>query len=341
MSQAEQRVELVAGDEAGERLDSWLAARLDVSRSRATQLIEQGRVTLNGAVPRKRDRPVPGDRVAVVIPAPAPSPLTPEAIPFTIVHQDDDLLVIDKPPGLVVHPAPGNPTGTLVNALLHAVDDLSGIGGVLRPGIVHRLDKDTSGLMIVAKHDEAHRTLSEALKRREIRRAYLAAAWGHLAEDEVGVDAPIGRHPTLRRRMAVVPDGRPSRTRFIRLERWRAADLVRAELETGRTHQIRVHLLHLGHPVVGDRTYAPERHKGFGGPERGWAAGLARRVGRQFLHATELRFTHPRTGEAMRFDSPLPPDLAEAAEWARAAGASGAGGAGGAPASGATGGVDE
>jgi 23S rRNA pseudouridine1911/1915/1917 synthase len=314
---ADQPIELLAGDGEGERLDSWLAARLDISRSRAAQLIEEGRVTLNGAVPKKRDRPAPGDRVQVVIPPPEPSHLAPEAIPLTIVYQDDDLLVIDKPPGLVVHPAPGNPSGTLVNALLHAVGDLSGIGGVLRPGIVHRLDKDTSGLMVVAKHDEAHRTLSAELKARRIKRAYLAAAWGHLPKDDIGVDAPIGRHPTERRRMAVVADGRPARTRFFRVERWRAADLVRAELETGRTHQIRVHLLHIGHPVVGDRTYAPERHRGFGGPERAWAAGLAKRVPRQFLHATELRFTHPRTGDEMCFESPLPPDLAAAAEWAR------------------------
>jgi 23S rRNA pseudouridine1911/1915/1917 synthase len=318
---ADERVELVAGDEAGgERLDSWLAARLAVSRSRATQLIEQGRVTLNGVVPKKRDRPVPGDRVAVVIPVPAPSHLSAEDIPLTIVYQDDDLLVIDKPPGLVVHPAPGNPSGTLVNALLHAVGDLSGIGGVLRPGIVHRLDKDTSGLLVVAKHDDAHRALSAELRARKIRRTYLVAAWGRMAEDEVKVDAPIGRHPHDRKRMAVMPDGRPARTRFVRLERWRAADLLRAELETGRTHQIRVHLLHLGHPVVGDHVYAPDRHKGFGGPERAWAAGLAKRVPRQFLHATELRFTHPRTGERMRFDSPLPPDLTAAAEWARGSG---------------------
>ena len=317
MSPPEEHVRLLAGDDAGERLDTWLAARLDVSRSRAAQLIEEGRVTLNGAATKKRDRPAPGDHVEVRIPPPAPSHLAPEAIPLTIVHQDDDLLVIDKPAGLVVHPAPGNPTGTLVNALLHAVGDLSGIGGVLRPGIVHRLDKDTSGLMVVAKHDEAHRTLSAELKARRVRRAYLAAAWGHLPQDQVAVDAPIGRHSTERKRMAVVPDGRPARTRFIRLERWRAAELVRAELDTGRTHQIRVHLLHLGHPVVGDATYAPDRHRGFGGPERAWAAGLARRVRRQFLHAAELRFTHPRTGEPMRFDSPLPPDLAAAAEWAR------------------------
>jgi 23S rRNA pseudouridine1911/1915/1917 synthase len=313
----DERIELLAGDEAGERLDTWLAARLDVSRSRAAQLIEEGRVTLNGATPKKRDRPGPGDRVEVRIPPPVPSHLAAEDIPLTIAYQDDDLLVIDKPPGLVVHPAPGNAGGTLVNALLHAVGDLSGIGGVLRPGIVHRLDKDTSGLMVVAKHDDTHRTLSAELKARRIRRAYLAAAWGHLPQDEIAVDAPIGRHRTERKRMGVVPDGRPARTRFFRLERWRAADLLRAELDTGRTHQIRVHLLHLGHPVVGDGTYAPDRHKGFGGPERAWAAGLAKRVPRQFLHATELRFTHPRTGQPMRFDSPLPPDLAAAAEWAR------------------------
>lgn len=310
---------LVAGDEAGDRLDSWLAARMGISRSRAAQLVEEGRVLLNGAPPKKRDRPAPGDVVEVRVPPPEPSPLAPQDIPLAIAYQDEDLLVIDKPAGLVVHPAPGNAQGTLVNALLHAVHDLSGIGGVLRPGIVHRLDKDTSGLMVVAKNDDAHRILSDELKARRIRRAYLAAAWGHLPSDEMGVDAPIGRHATERTRMAVTADGRPARTRFRRLERWRAADLVRAELETGRTHQIRVHLLHVGHPVVGDGTYAADRHRAFGGPERAWAAGLAKRVQRQFLHATELRFTHPRTGEAMAFQSPLPPDLAAAAEWARGA----------------------
>lgn len=313
----EARTELVAGEEAGGRLDAWLAGRLDVSRSRAAQWIEEGRVTLNGAAPKKRDRPSPGDRVVVCLPPAEPSALTPEDIPLAIVHQDADLLVLDKPPGLVVHPAPGHRSGTLVNALLHAVGDLSGIGGVLRPGIVHRLDRDTSGLMVVAKHDAAHRALADALKARRVRRVYLAAAWGHLPEDEVPVDAPIGRHPTERKRMAVVEGGRPARTRFRRLERWRAADLLRAELDTGRTHQIRVHLLHLGHPVVGDRTYAPERHRAVSGPDRAWAAGLARRVPRQFLHAAELRFTHPRTGEPLEFRSPLPPDLAAAAEWAR------------------------
>lgn len=319
MSPAEgETVELVAGDEAGDRLDAWLAGRMEVSRSRAARWIEEGRVTLNGAAPKKRDRPAPGDVVRVRIPAPRPSHLGPEDIPLSIVHQDADLLVIDKPAGLVVHPGAGNPSGTLVNALLHAVGDLSGIGGVLRPGIVHRLDRDTSGLMVVAKNDDAHRALADELKARRIRRVYLAAAWGHLADDEVRVDAPIARHPAERKRMAVVEGGRSAITRFRRLERWQGADLLRAQLETGRTHQIRVHLLHLGHPVVGDRTYAPERHRAVSGPDRAWAAGLAKRVPRQFLHAAELRFTHPRSGEPMEFHAPLPPELAAAAEWARA-----------------------
>ena len=310
-------LELVAGEGAAGRLDAWLAARLDVSRSRAAQWIEEGRVTLNGAPVRKKDPVAPGDRLAVDVPAPEPSGVSAEDIPLHIVYQDADLAVIDKPAGLVVHPAAGHRTGTLVNALLHAVGDLSGIGGVLRPGIVHRLDKDTSGLLLVAKHDDAHRRLSDELKRRQLRRTYLTACWGHLPDDAVTVEAPIGRHLTQRLKMAVVEGGRPARTHFRRLERWRAADLLQAELDTGRTHQIRVHLLHLGHPVVGDATYAPERAKGFGGPERGWALALAKRVPRQFLHAAELRFTHPRTGEPMRFESPLPPDLAAAAEWAR------------------------
>ncbi len=315
----EERRELLVEEETGDRLDAWLAGRLDVSRSRAAALIEEGNVLLNGAPPKKRDRPRAGDRVEVRLPPPEPSSAAPEAIPLEIVYQDADLVVLDKPAGLVVHPAPGNPAGTLVNALLHAVRDLSGIGGELRPGIVHRLDKDTSGLMIVAKNDEAHRRLSDDLKARRIRRAYLAAAWGHLPSDSLTVDAPIARHPTERKRMAVVPGGRHAVTHFRRLERWRAADLVRAELETGRTHQIRVHLLHVGHPVVGDQTYAVGRERGVSGADRAWAAALAKRVPRQFLHAAELRFRHPRTGAEMHFEAPLPPDLAAAAEWARGA----------------------
>lgn len=303
----------------GERLDRYLSSRLpELSRSRVAQLIEEGHVRVNGRPARKSEKPAAGDVVEIEIPAPEPYEAAPEDIPLNIVYEDRDLLVIDKPAGLVVHPAPGHPSGTLVNALLHHVRDLSGIGGVLRPGIVHRLDRDTSGLLIVAKHDMAHRRLAHSLKRREIRRRYVAAAWGHLREDRVTVDAPIGRSPTDRKRMAVVPDGRPATTHLRRLERWVAADLLGVELETGRTHQIRVHLASIGHPVVGDRTYAPHATRGFSGRARRWAEELDRRVPRQFLHATSLEFVHPRTGEALRFESPLPPELEAVAEWARA-----------------------
>jgi 23S rRNA pseudouridine1911/1915/1917 synthase len=310
------RITVGAAEETG-RLDAFLAARLpQLSRSRVAQLLAGGRVLVNGELPRKSYRPAPGDVIEVSVPPAAAAAAVAEDIPLVIVHDDPDLIVIDKPAGLVVHPAPGHPSGTLVNALLHHVRDLSGVGGVLRPGIVHRLDRDTSGLMLVAKNDATHRALSAALKQRRIRRLYLAAAWGHLADDEITVDAPVGRAPRDRKRMAVTPTGRRAVTRLTRLARWRAADLVQAELETGRTHQIRVHLAHLGHPVVGDRTYGANALRGISGPDRGWAARLDRMVARQFLHAAELRFDHPRTGEAVRFRSELPPDLAAAAAWA-------------------------
>lgn len=323
----EERREIVVGADAGGRLDGWLAEQVGLSRSRAAQLIEEGRVRLNGTAGRKSNRPAAGDVVEVRLPAPEPSEIAAEQIALDVVYQDADLLVVNKPAGMVVHPAAGHRSGTLVNALLHAVGDLSGIGGVLRPGIVHRLDKDTSGLMIVAKHDEAHRVLADALRARHVKRFYLTAAWGHLAEETRVVDAPIARHPTERKRMAVVQGGRRALTRFQLLERWRAADLLRVELETGRTHQVRVHLLHIGHPVVGDRTYSVGREKGVSGADRTWAQALAKRVPRQFLHAAELRFLHPRTGEEMRFEAPLPVELAVAAEWARGKG-TGGGGAG-------------
>jgi len=307
----------VAEAQSGTRIDSLIALLIpEVSRSRAAALVEAGEVRLNGQPPRKSARPVAGDVIEVNIPAPTETTVRPQDIPLTICYQDADLLVIDKPAGLVVHPSAGHPDGTLVNALLHHVSDLSGIGGVLRPGIVHRLDRDTSGLLLVAKHDEAHRSLSQALRQRLIRRVYLAAAWGHLRSERLRVEAPIARAPSDRKRMAVVAEGRPAATRFERLERWRAADLLRAELETGRTHQIRVHLAHIGHPVVGDRLYGPSRLP-ISGPNRRWAQQLAGQVPRQFLHATQLQFTHPRTGEALSFESALPPVLAAAAEWAR------------------------
>lgn len=309
------RVE-VPPEAAGERLDAFIAAVVsDLSRSRAVQLITDGQVLLNGKAARKSERVEPGDVVELEVPAPAPSSVEPEAIPLDVVHEDEDLVVLVKPAGLVVHPAPGHRTGTLVNALLHHIDDLSGIGGVKRPGIVHRLDKDTSGLMIVAKHDRAHRSLASALKRREIRRIYLAACWGHLQTDRLTVDAPVGRSGRDRKRMAVREGGRPAVTHFERIARWPAADLVRARLETGRTHQIRVHLAHIGHPVVGDPVYGTAGARGISGRDRAWASELERRVPRQFLHAERLVFVHPRTGEQLTFDAPPPPDLAAVLDW--------------------------
>jgi len=312
---------LIVGDEPQQhRLDAWLAAQLpELSRSRIAQLLADEHVLVNGEPARKSRRPEPGDVIDVALPAPVSDRVEPEAIPLDIVYQDTDVAVLNKPAGMVVHPAPGHRQGTLVHALLHHLTDLSGIGGVLRPGIVHRLDRDTSGLMLVAKNDAAHRSLAAALKRREVRRIYLAAAWGHLRADDVVVEQPIARSPTHRQRMAVVEGGRTARTRLHRLERWRAADFIRAELDTGRTHQIRVHLAYLGHPVVGDAVYGGAGARGISGPDRAWAQALEKRTPRQFLHAAELGFRHPRTGEPMHFTAALPDDLAAAAEWARGA----------------------
>jgi 23S rRNA pseudouridine1911/1915/1917 synthase len=311
-----ERMTLTVG-ESGARLDSWLASQVSsLSRSRIAKLIEEGRIHVNGRVPRKSEVIVAGDAVEIEIPAAAPSTVDAEDIPLTIIYQDDDLAVIDKPPGLVVHPAPGHRGGTLVNALLHHLKDLSGIGGVMRPGIVHRLDKDTSGLLLIAKNDDAHRALSAALKKRDIKRIYHVAAWGHLRQESVTVDAPIARSHNERQRMAVLESGRRAVTHFRRLSIWPAAELLRAELDTGRTHQIRVHLAHIGHPVVGDSVYGGGASRGMSGPSQSWARALDRQVKRQFLHAVELSLLHPRTGEPMRFQSDLPPDLAAPAAWA-------------------------
>ena len=300
----------------GSRLDAWLSGEIGLSRTRAAALIEEGGVLLNGEAPRKSETVSEGDRIEVELPLPRPAVAEPEPLPLDIVHEDDHLLVVDKAAGMVVHPAAGHPSGTMVNALLYHVKDLSGIGGTLRPGIVHRLDRDTSGLLVVAKNDATHQALSRALKQRRVRRLYLAATWGHLPEAHLRVDEPIGRDPRHRKRMAVVETGRRAVTRIRVRERWRAAELLDVGLETGRTHQIRVHLAHLGHPVVGDRAYGAGWERGMGGPDRRWAKELARRTPRQFLHATKLGFEHPVTGESMRFRSSLPADLASVVAWA-------------------------
>ena len=307
---------LTVGRGSGVRLDAWLARRLDLSRTRAARLVEQGLVRVEGRPVKKSAAVEAGQRVEVEIPPPEPTRLEPEDIPLAVVYEDDALLVVDKPAGLVVHPAPGHPRGTLVNALLHHVTDLAGVGGRRRPGIVHRLDRDTSGLLVVAKHDAAHRALSAELAARKVGRTYLAAAWGHLRDTPMTVDAPIGRDPRVRQRMAVVEGGRPAVTHLRVRERWVAAELLEVRLETGRTHQIRVHLKHIGHPVVGDSVYGARWERGMAGPARRWAGELARRAGRQFLHACALSFTHPASGTPLSFRSPLPPDLAEVAEWA-------------------------
>jgi len=308
-------------EETDDRLDARLADRLRLSRSRVAELVADGLVRVNGSPVRKSQRLREGDEVEVTVPAPPPTAVIPEPIPIEVVYEDEHLAVVDKAAGLVVHPAPGHSSGTLVNALLHRLGGLSSLGEPDRPGIVHRLDKDTSGLMVVARTDDAHRVWTRAIGRREIRRGYLAAAWGHVQEDEFDVDQPIGRDPKQRQRMAVVATGRPSLTHFRRLERWRAADLLAVRLHTGRTHQIRVHLRSVGHPVVGDPIYAPRWQKGLLGAGGRWADEFDRRAGRLFLHAARLAFLHPATGEDMSFTSPLPEPLQGAVEWARNAGA--------------------
>ena len=238
----------------------------------------------------------PGEEISVAFAPPQRVDLPAQAIPLTVVYQDPDLVVIDKPPGLVVHPAPGHPAGTVVNALLNLCPDLAGIRGSIRPGIVHRLDKDTSGLLVVAKNDRAHQSLSDQLKERTVQKEYLALGAGEPSPREGVIDAPIARDPHDRKRMGIVEGGRAARTRYAVAERFGRSSLVRAYPETGRTHQIRVHFAAIGHPIAGDPIYA---------------AGPTRRLApRQFLHAARLSFAHPSTGEVLTFEAPLPPDLA-------------------------------
>ncbi|HYM92022.1 MAG TPA: RluA family pseudouridine synthase, partial [bacterium] len=293
----------------GRRLDVVVAGRFpQYSRSRVATLAGRGQVLVDGRSQKPAFRLRAGQRVRVLAPPSDPVVVAPQPIPLQIVHEDADILVIDKPAGMTVHPAPGHPNGTLVNAVLAHVPDLSGIAGPLRPGVVHRLDKDTSGLLVIAKTDAAYRSLVAQLRARAVTRVYLALVRGTVREDRGVISAPIGRHPVHRTRMAVVPHGRPAVTHVTVRERLEGATLVECRLETGRTHQIRVHLRHIGHPVLGDPVY--------GGGDGG--------IGRQALHAARLEFTHPRTGERIVCTAPLPEDFARALDTLRRAGSPGA-----------------
>jgi 23S rRNA pseudouridine1911/1915/1917 synthase len=294
-------VELFA-DHDGERLDAFLARRCgqELSRSFAHKLIVEGLVTVNGAPSKPSHRLERGDDVVVLVPPPQAMTLEAEPIPLRIVHQDEDIIVVDKPAGLTVHPAAGHPGGTLVNALLTVCPELASIRGTLRPGIVHRLDKDTSGLLVVAKNERAQANLARQIKDHEVHKVYLALVQGCVEPPQGVIDAPIGRHPRRRQRMAVVEGGRAAQTRY-RVREFLddegvAYSLVEVEPLTGRTHQIRVHFASIGRPVVGDKLY-------------GKASPL---VGRQFLHAWRLGFRLPASGRYQEFESPLAADLREA-----------------------------
>ena len=288
----------VAPERAGLRLDRFLALELpDFSRSRLQTLIDEGFVRLNTQVTRPRELVQTGDRVELQLPALEKIDTAPEAIPLQILFEDNDLLVLDKPAGMVVHPGAGNQEHTLVNALLHHCATLSGIGGKERPGIVHRLDKETSGCLVVAKNDSAHRELSKQFAGRTLKKMYLALVSGRLKKTTGRIDAPIARHPVHRQRMSIskTSRGRSALTEYRVLRAGGEMSLVECTLHSGRTHQIRVHLHHLGHPVIGDKLYAPKGSKAFP---------------RQMLHASGLGFAHPRTGEWKEFEAPLPPDFA-------------------------------
>ncbi|MCH8064038.1 MAG: RluA family pseudouridine synthase [Chloroflexi bacterium] len=278
----------------GDRLDRFLDERCeDLSRSRLQRLISEGMVTLEGRPTKAGVRLRKGQSVEVTVPEPVESRLEPQDIPVSVVYQDDDLAVVDKPAGLVVHPAPGHPDGTLVNALLAMCPDLQGIGGTVRPGIVHRLDKDTSGLMVVAKNERAHKHLSAQLKARKFKKLYTALVCGHLASGRAAIEADIGRDPGNRKRMAVVDSGKAATTHYEVIGYYEAYTLVEVRLETGRTHQIRVHFTAIGHPVAGDETYGVKTQ------------GLPR----QFLHASMLGFRLPSDDSWVEFSSELPEDL--------------------------------
>ena len=293
---------------AGEtRLDRFLAGQdVGLTRSQLHRIVVEGWVQLNGLPVKPSQRVKAGDWVSLTIPPPRTLDVIPQWMPLTVVHQDQHIVVIDKPAGLSVHPGPGHPDRTLVNALLALCPDIQGIGGAIRPGIVHRLDKDTSGLMVVAKDHQSHRALSDDLKARRVTKGYLALATGSVSPMEGKIDAPIARHPRQRKRMSVVVGGREARTSYRVIERVLGHTLLELYLETGRTHQIRVHLAYIGHPILGDTLYGKRD------PNRGPL------LARHFLHAYHLGFQHPIGGAPVEFHSPLPDDLASVLDGLRA-----------------------
>lgn len=319
MEDASQHLLHVPAAAAGIRLDIYLAQALpDLSRSRAQQLIQKGHVRVQGQAVKASHKVAAGEEVMVIIPRPQPSAVPAERIPLEVVYEDADLLVINKPRGMVTHPAPGSPTGTLVNAVLAHCKDLSGIGGELRPGIVHRLDKGTSGLLVVAKHDTAHLHLAQQIQARTAQRRYLALLHGDLRPDRREIDAPIGRHPIDRKRMAVTDrHSRPARTTLVVQERFGDFTLAEALLHTGRTHQIRVHAAYIGHPVVGDPVYGQRIARRQAPRHDAALQALLEGLGGQALHAYSLTFAHPRTGEALHFSVPLPEGIQRLLDYLR------------------------
>lgn len=287
------KFEAVFESDTPQRIDVFVSGLASVSRSRAAELLEKGNVWVNEKLATKKTKLKKGDKVSVEVPDPAVYDVTPENIPLDIVFEDNDILVVNKPKGMVVHPAAGNYSGTLVNALMyHCGASLSGINGVMRPGIVHRIDKNTSGLLMVAKNDNAHQNLASQIKEHSFKREYEAVVYGNIKEDKGTINLPIARHPVKRKQMAVVEGGREAITHFEVIERFEGFTHLRLKLLTGRTHQIRVHLSFLGHPVAGDEVYGPKK--------------VITSLNGQCLHAKKLGFVHPVTLEYMEFDSCLP-----------------------------------
>ncbi len=305
---------------AGRRLDQFLSeTNLKLSRSQAKNLIQKHLVTLNQKPTKPSAHVKTGDTVSGTLPQPEALSLKPEPLPVTVLYEDSSIIVVDKPAGMVVHPAYGNPYGTLVNALLYYCKDLTGINGVIRPGIVHRLDKDTSGVMVVAKEDHAFHHLIKQFKNRTVKKVYWAVVYGTMSSGEGLIDSEIGRHPYERKRMSTrTRKGRSAITRWKKIEEFEGAVLLEIFPQTGRTHQIRVHLSSIGHPILGDPLYG---RKGRPGAIHDLILRkCVKRLNRQALHAKELEFTHPQTGERVRFLSPIPRDMEEVIEWLRSPG---------------------